>query len=390
MRRAPVATIAGMPNRPSARLLGGLTPARFLAAHWQKKPLLVRQAIEGFRGLLDPNALMRLAQRDDVEARLVIHRNSRWEVRHGPFAASVFTRLPKAGWSLLVQDVNHFLPSARQLLSRFDFAPHARLDDLMVSYAPPGGGVGPHFDSYDVFLLQGLGRRRWQISRQRDLTLVPDAPLRLLADFRAEQDWVLESGDMLYLPPSCAHDGVALDHCMTYSIGFRAPSWQELATQFLAWLQDEVNLDGMYADPGLRPARSPGRVPDELVERTHATLARIAWDRPTVARFLGCYLTEPKPHVYFAPPQRPLSRERFAQRVRAKGVSLCARTRMLHLDGEFYLNGERERMSPAVAGRLRALADQTWLAAADDYPGTLIDRLYEWYRAGFLEIGTAQ
>lgn len=379
-----------MPTRLSRRLLGGLTPARFLTLHWQKRPLLVRQASEGFRGLLDPAGLMRLAQRDDAESRLVIRRKSAWEVHHGPFAASLFARLPKTGWSLLVQDVNHFLPSARQLLSRFDFAPHARLDDLMVSYAPPGGGVGPHFDSYDVFLLQGLGKRRWQVSRQRDLTLVPDAPLRLLADFRAEQEWVLESGDMLYLPPSFAHDGVALDHCMTYSIGFRAPSWQELATQFLTWLQDEVNLDGMYADPGLRPARSPGRVPDELIERTYATLARLAWDRPAVASFLGCYLTEPKAHVFFDPPQRPLSLDTFGRRVRAKGASLCARTRMLHLGGEVYINGEREAMPTAAAAHLRALADQTWLTPADDYPVDLIDRLYDWYRAGFLEIGTPQ
>lgn len=377
-----------MPTRPSRHLLGGLTPARFLATHWQKKPLLVRQAIEGFRGLLDPNALMRLAQRDDAESRLVIHRKSGWEVHHGPFAATAFTRLPKTGWSLLVQDVNHFLPCARQLLSRFDFAPHARLDDLMVSYAPPGGGVGPHFDSYDVFLLQGLGKRRWQVSRQRDLTLVPDAPLRLLADFRAEQEWVLETGDMLYLPPSYAHDGVAVDHCMTYSIGFRAPSWQELATQFLAWLQDDVQLDGMYADPDLRPARSPGRVPDEMVERTLAALSRIAWDRPAVSRFLGCYLSEPKPHVFFDPPQPPLSLQNFARRAGAQGVSLHARTRMLHLDGDLYINGERERMPPSAAARLRSLADQTWLAPADDYPIALIDRLYQWYRAGFLEIGT--
>jgi 50S ribosomal protein L16 3-hydroxylase len=197
-------------------LLGGLTPQRFLRDYWQKKPLLIRQAVPGFAGLLDPKQLMALACDEDAQARLVTYQRGEFNLRHSPFATKDFSGLSKKGqWSVLVQGVNHFLPEAGELLKHFDFIPHARLDDLMVSYAPKGGGVGPHFDAYDVFLLQGHGHRRWQISTQADQTLIEGAPLRILKDFKVEQEWVLEPGDMLYLPPHCAHNGIAEDDRMT-------------------------------------------------------------------------------------------------------------------------------------------------------------------------------
>ncbi len=173
-------------------LLGGISPKKFLHHCWQKKPLLVRGAVPGFQGLLNRKELIDLACRDDAQSRLITNTNGKWKVRHGPFHPRAFSKLPETQWSLLVQDVNHFLPSARNLLLRFNFIPYSRLDDLMVSYAPDGGGVGPHFDSYDVFLLQGMGRRRWQISAQQDQELVADAPLKILRDFRPDQEWVFQ------------------------------------------------------------------------------------------------------------------------------------------------------------------------------------------------------
>src|SRR5439155_8345072 len=188
-------------------LLGGATPARFLRRCWQKQPLLVRGAIARFEGLLPARALFALAGRDDVESRLVMREHGRWSVRQGPFRRADFQALPRRNWTLLVQGLNMHLDAADALLQRFAFIPFSRLDDVMVSYDAPGGGVGPHCDSYDVFLLQGKGRRRWRIGRQRDLALKPRMPLKILARFRPEQEWVLGPGDMLYLPPAIAHEG---------------------------------------------------------------------------------------------------------------------------------------------------------------------------------------
>jgi 50S ribosomal protein L16 3-hydroxylase len=378
-----------MQRRGTARMLAGLGPRRFLQRHWQKRPLLVRQALPEFAEMLQPRDLMRLACRDDAQSRVVVRRGRRWEVHHGPFTPAFFKRVRGQPWTLLVQDANHFEPRAAQLLQRFDFVPHARLDDLMISYAPRGGGVGPHLDSYDVFLLQGSGRRRWRIGAQSDRTLVEDAPLKLLARFRPDQEYVLEPGDMLYLPPGYAHDGVALDDCMTYSIGFRAPAWQELAVQFLVHLQDHVKLDGMYADPGLAPTRSPGRLPREMVRDTAARLTRVRWDAAQVERFLGCTLTEPKAHVYFTRPQAPLSRAVFQSRARRAGVELDLKTRMLYARQLVFVNGE---CLPAggCARELRRLADQRALRLTQADGLELTDLLYQWYRAGHLHLANPE
>jgi 50S ribosomal protein L16 3-hydroxylase len=377
-----------MHRRGTALMLGGLTPRRFLSRHWQKRPLLVRQALPEFAGMLAPGELMRLACREDAQSRVVIRHGRRWQVHHGPFSPGYFKRLKSGAWSLLVQDVNHFVPRGRELLQRFDFIPAARLDDLMISYAPAGGGVGPHFDSYDVFLLQGSGRRRWRIGAQRDLGLVQGAPLKLLARFRPEQEHVLEPGDMLYLPPGHAHDGVAVEACTTYSIGFRAPAWHELGVQFLAYLQDHVGLDGLYRDPALIPTPQPARLPSRMVREAVAQLSRLRWDQRMVQRFLGCYLTEPKAHVYFARPQAPLSRAVFLARARRFGVALDLKTQMLHAQREVFVNGECIDAG-ACAPRLRELADRRAVRLAQDDGPDLADMLYGWYRAGHLHLAQA-
>jgi len=369
-------------------LLGGLTPAGFLARHWQRRPMLVRAAIAAFHGLITPRDLLRLACRDDVQSRVVVRDGRAWQVHHGPFKPAFFRRLRAQRWTLLVQDVNHFVREARTLLERFRFVPDARFDDLMVSYASPGAGVGPHFDAYDVFLLQGQGRRRWRIGLQRDLTLVEGAPLKLLARFRAQQEWVLAPGDMLYLPPLWAHDGVALDGCMTYSIGFRAPSWQGLASEFLAWLQDHVRLEGLYMDPGLTFARQPARLDERMLRQAQARLARIRWRGSDVLRFLGCHLTEPKAHVFFSAPKAPPSRAVFLRRARREGLALALTSRMLYARNLIFINGECEPAPSRTLRRLQALADTGGIRLRADEPAALAALLHRWYCAGWLEFPT--
>jgi len=364
-----------------------LTPEQFMRRHWQKKPLLVRGALAEYADLVDTAALMRLAQRDDVASRLVMQSGRGWEVTHGPFTRAALRRLPARGWSLLVQGVDHVLPRAGALLREFGFLPYARLDDVMVSCAPPGGGVGPHFDSYDVFLLQGAGRRRWQASAQRDLALVPGAPLRILQRFHPRHEWTVEPGDLLYLPPRYAHDGVALSDCVTISIGFRAPSTAEITARFLDHLQDTLSPDGFYADPELRPVIHPARIGDDMVRKFSGMLRAIRWSESDVAEFAGRYLTEPKQHVVFNRPRRPLTRAAFSRAISRSGARLALNSAMLFHGRIFYVNGENHRASAATARLMRRLADERVLPPAADCTDEGMDLLHAWYRAGYLMPG---
>lgn len=361
-------------------LLGGLSPDQFLAEYWQKKPLLVRQAVPGFAGLLSKEALFELACDPDVESRHIRHSATEWVVSHGPQRPARLRG--KQPWTVLVQGVNLFVPAGDALLHQFDFIPQARLDDLMVSYAADGGGVGPHFDNYDVFLLQGPGLRRWRIGRQTDRSLVDGAPLRILKNFTPSEDWLLEPGDMLYLPPHWAHDGVAVGECMTYSIGFRTPTGAELGNQFLAYLQDTLCLEGVYADPDLQLQTNSAQISDAMIDQVTRMLAGIRWDRPMVADFLGRYLTEPKSHVFYEPPQEPLGRRQFSSQLKARGFKLDARSVLLFTHGQFFLNGEPLGGGEGHEGQLEALAHGRGLPGGD-YPAGLIDRLFGWYCDGF-------
>jgi 50S ribosomal protein L16 3-hydroxylase len=367
--------------------LGALSPRQFLRRHWQKAPLFVPRAFPDFRDLLTPDDLIALSLREGVEARLVVERDGVWTVRHAPLSRRDFRGLKGAHWSLLVQGIDQILPAGKALLQSFSFIPHARLDDLMVSFSPAGGGVGPHFDSYDVFLLQGLGEKRWQISGQRDRALLPDAPLRILRKFRAEEEWTVHSGDLLYLPPRYAHWGVALSDCLTYSIGFRAPSAQELIGRFLAYLEEHLVVDGMYEDPDLALQRHPAEIGGPMVERVAAMLEAIRWRRQNVVDFLGCYLSEPKPHVFFKPPARPLTRGRFESVARSRGVVLSLKSIMLFHGASVFINGESLRVSDEERAWLVVLADTRRLDTLDAAPDSVLDLLYDWYRAGYLEPG---
>jgi len=370
-------------------LLGGLSPQGFLARHWQRRPLLVRGAMPEFRDLLDREALARLLARDDVESRLIEHHRARWAVTHGPLTRAQLRRAGARDWTVLVSGLNLHLPAAERLLRRFDFIPQARLDDLMLSVAAPGGGVGPHEDAYDVFLLQGSGRRRWRLCPPRRFRFVRDAPLRLIEDFAPDEELLAEPGDLLYLPPGWGHDGVALEPCTTYSIGFRAPLGEELAAAFLDWLHARGLPGGRYRDPGLRLSRHPARVPPAMIGHAADTLARIRWTRRDVARFLGAYLSTPKPQIAFHPPRRALARAAFAARLRRAAVVLDARTQLLVLGRTLFVNGEPLDLPAAQRRVLVALADARRLEGAPLARAALADLLYAWYRQGYLHLETA-
>jgi len=374
-----------MSENATRALLGGLTPATFLRRHWQKRPLLVRRALPGFQGALRSSELFALASRDDVESRIVLRERTRWSVLQGPFRNSALKRLPPRGWTLLVHGINHHVAQAEGLLRRFAFIPYARLDDLMVSYAVPGGGVGPHFDSYDVFLLQGPGRRRWRVGHQRDLALRPGVPLRILARFAPVDGYTLASGDMLYLPPKYAHDGIAIDECSTYSIGFRAPSEQELATAFLDWMRDRLSLDGRYADPGLAVTREPARIGREMHAQCAAMIRSIRWKREFIERFVGCYLTEPKPHVFFDRPRHPLPLRQFALAAGRRGLRLDPRSQILYDRRHVYVNGAALDWPATRVQALKRLANSRRLAGADVSSVSWVRLLHAWYCDGYLD-----
>ena len=386
------------------QLLNNLTPSQFLAEYWQKKPLLIKNAIPNFEGLLSPEELAGLACEDDVQSRIVEYIKGKWHAHHGPFDDDDFAKLPdkpskEHNWTLLVQSVNHYLPEASSLLQQFNFIPHARLDDLMVSYAPDGGGVGPHFDSYDVFLLQGQGKRLWRISAQSDLTLVEGAPLRILKNFDTVQEWLLEAGDMLYLPPHLAHWGIAVSDngkdCMTYSIGFRAPKNQELATEFLGFLQDKFNqeqivLDGIYQDTGLTLQKHPAEISKKMINSVSKNLQKIKWTDEMVSEFIGTYLSEPKPDVVFEA-NKKITLRTFSEKLSTLGIALDLKSLMLFSDNCFFLNGEMINFTDTSATIMKILADNRSVIAEDlktyqPIDSALLQQLYDWYIAGYLHL----
>ena len=365
----------------ATELLGGLSPARFMRRHWQKAPLLVRQAWPGVQAPMSRGGLFALAAQDDVESRLLTQVGDRWRLRHGPLPRSALPPLKQPGWTLLVQGLDLHSDAAFAMRQRFAFAGQARLDDVMVSYASDGGGVGPHLDAYDVFLLQLQGTRRWRVGRVRDKRLVDDAPVKRLRHFEPEFDWLLAPGDMLYVPPGWGHDGVAVGPCMTASIGFRAPRRSDLARDLLAQLADDIDTpDG---EPPLRdrPAQAsatPGRVPMALRDAAQAAVARAVSEHYALDRAIGQQLSEPKPQVWFDA-GLALSSARV-------GLCLDRRSRMLYDDRHLFINGEAFVCGGKDAALLRQLADTGALPgrAAAGLSRQAWAQLSDWAQAGWL------
>jgi 50S ribosomal protein L16 3-hydroxylase len=370
--------------------LGDITPAVFLRDYWHKKPVLIRQAIPGFQALLSRDQLFALAAREDVESRLISHFRKQWKMQSGPQLS-----LPAPNqkeWTLLVQGVNLHDDAADALLRRFRFIPNARLDDLMISYASDGGGVGPHFDSYDVFLLQAHGQRRWRIGAQKDLEIVDGLPLKILKNFAPEQEFVLDPGDMLYLPPHYAHEGVAVGECMTYSIGFRAPSFQELGEAFLQFMADSIELPGRYADPDLAPTKHPAEIGKPMLAALAAEMEKVRFTEDDIAIFLGEYLSEPKPTVIYDSPDAPLSAGRFQQQAARRGVRLTRKTQMLYSGRHLFINGASFNIRPADRKALLALANERRLSGEEVSASSedVREALHAWYLDGWLELNERQ
>jgi 50S ribosomal protein L16 3-hydroxylase len=306
---------------PTSAVLGDRSPADFLDTYWQTRPLMVRDALPDFRSPLSPEELAGLACEEDVESRLILEESGAhpWELRHGPFASEDFLDLPESHWTLLVQEVDRLIPEVGALLDHFRFLPDWRIDDIMVSYAPTHGTVGPHIDNYDVFLLQGAGHRRWQIGTEpvADEEIVPDLDVRILADFEPEAEFVLGPGDLLYLPPRVAHHGVATDdQCMTYSVGFRAPRHQDLAANFLQHAIETLDSDARYSDPDLAPVDHPGEIHEEARRKVRRLLRELVRD-DAVNRWLGQYLTQPGRGREAAPPEAPVTDDELTDTLRA-------------------------------------------------------------------------
>lgn len=385
-------------------LLGGLSASQFMQRYWQRRALLIRQAIPGMVPPVDIAGLKKLAAQDDVQSRLIWRDQSQWHLKHGPLRRVPAMREPD--WTLLVQSLDQHDDAISELLSRFRFIPDARVDDVMVSLASQGGGVGPHFDSYDVFLLQAQGTRRWRISQQKDLSLLPDMSLKILRDMRVEDEFVLEPGDMLYLPPNYAHDGIAESaNCMTISIGFRSPTLATLAQGLLEAAADQVMarlgesggiygdpplpgpvLSAHYRDPGQPATAHPAELPDRLVAAAQAAVRKLTLDQEALAaRFLGCWLSEPSDSAVFdAPEDMALS---LTSAVPATGsVHLDRRTRMLYRKRQLFINGE---VAPIAANALlRHLADHRSIAchrlSTKGCDIETLELLDDWLAAGWM------
>ena len=402
------------PDQPIA-LLGGISPATFMKTYWQRKPLLIRQAFPDFKPPLSKSALRKMSKRDDVESRLIWKEQGRWQMEPGPFSS--LPRINEPDWTLLIQSADIHDDACAELLHQFRFMPDARLDDLMISIATTGGGVGPHFDSYDVFLIQGQGRRLWRFGQQKNLDLVPDLPLKILQHFEPEEEFILEPGDMLYLPPQAAHDGIALDDdCMTLSVGFRAPDARMMACGMLeiaAEMTAEADRPARpYRDPGQPATDLPALIPDRLIQAAIQAAEAVKLDESIATRFLGCWLTEPNRLAVFdavdpeevddlmadvnhsqlkrvgKPGKTPPLGESIRQGEPGKRWVLDRRSRMLYRGKALFINGEHTGLKPEPG--LVHLADHRFLNVDSPAAKTLSDDALEalriWLEDGWVKI----
>jgi len=357
--------------RGSAARPLGMSPARFLRDYWQKRPLLVRNAFPGFRPPLQPDDLAGLACEPTALARLIVHDEARdrWRVKSSPLEEADFAATPPRNWTLLVQDVDKWDADVAGLLQHFQFLPSWRMDDVMVSYAEPGGGVGAHVDQYDVFLLQGLGQRHWAISDDplAPKAFRPDIELKQLVQFEPTHEWLLDPGDMLYLPPGIPHDGVAFGGpCMTFSVGMRAPSQAELTGDLADYIAEQLPDELRYADPDLAPARHVGEIDRAALDRLKAALPFAAALRDDLLRdWFGRFITRYRNAQVPVAPEHPLSGERFAGRL-AAGARLLRHpwARMAWAGGKIgcvlYVCGQAYGASPELAQRLCAERELTF------------------------------
>lgn len=350
-------------------MLGGLTPSEFLRDYWQKKPLVIRRAFPGFQCPVSADELAGLACEEGVESRIVIENDDGkpWQLHNGPFAPDRFSELPEQDWTLLVQGLDHWVPEIADLLEHFRFVPNWRLDDIMASYAPKGGSVGPHYDQYDVFLLQAQGHRRWTFGGHCDHTSprVEGTPLRILSSWDGEETVTLAPGDMLYLPPGIGHHGVAEDDCITLSVGFRAPTIDDVLTGFTDFLCNESDASDHLNDPDLQVQDNPGTIQPDVIDRLETVIREKLGDRRQLALWFGQYSTASKSMDIVVPAEEPASAEDLAEAIHAgeqmrwnEGSRFAyyefASETALFVDGEqFLLKGEACPLAPLLCSAAR-------------------------------------
>lgn len=345
-------------------ILGKTSVDTFLKKYWQKRPLLIRNAIENFQSPITEKDLFNIAQDEEAISRLIEYKQGLWQVKYGPFEKSAFLKKKNAPWTVLVQNINHHFSFANSFLNLFNFIPYARLDDLMVSYATKNGSVGPHFDSYDVFLFQASGEREWKISDQKEFSLDRKSAIKIITNFRSKNSWVLKPGDMLYLPPNIGHWGISQsDDCLTYSIGFRAPSTFEIQSKFLDFIQDSLNTNKnyLYKDPNLNLQKDPAEINANMIKKIQQKVNQLRWNKNLINTFIGQLLTEPVETAIFHRP-KPISLEIFKKNLSKKILELNPKTRMLFIKNNFYINGELIEVDKRYAAYLRQLANNKKIA----------------------------
>ena len=396
LRVTPLRAVPFNAARPDDAPLAAMPIEQFMRQYWQREPLLIRAALPDFVAPIDRKELAKLAANEDVESRLLRRHGDQWTLQHGPFA-----RLPsrqQSDWTVLVQGVDLHLHAAHELLRRFRFVGDARLDDLMISLAGDGGGVGPHYDSYDVFLLQASGQRRWRIGAtgypDKLPALVDNLPLKIIKSPKFTATYDLVAGDILYLPPGWAHDGVAIGgECITYSIGFRSPSRLELVQAWLVdWAEQAHGADARYVDAGAAATLTPGALPEPMALQMTQWLAQLRPSSQQLARFIGCYLTEPKANVWFARPAIEPSFQRWCEKALRDGLTLDRKTRALYRSRQVYINGERSKLPCTATARLlvnaRTLSSVKVQAA---FRNDLFAReMHRWWTLGWLRFHNVQ
>ncbi len=364
--------------------LGGMTAREFLKNHWQTTPLLIKDAIATGNWALTLDDLIEFSQDPRCSTRLVINNGSQYKVSYGPVTKIDIRKLPKKNWTLLVQGVNHAHDGVAELLRLFSFIPFARFDDVMVSYAVPGGGVGPHYDSYDVFLLQGTGLRQWRVGMPRSLELLPNQELRILKSFVPDGTCEVQNGDMLYIPPKFSHHGVAIEPCLTYSIGFQAPGYDHIKSEFLHYLDQELELPGLFEDPNRRETMTPGLIPTDLLQSIQQNIAKIRWSDIDILKFSGEFLTR----VDFediVSPRKIESKTKFLSRLKDRSYQINSNIKFLYRGDLGFMAGETFIIPKSELTIFKLFANQRKINGRSIASNTTFaQKLHQWQCQGYV------
>ena len=372
-------------NMQYKNLLGGLTPNQFLKQHWQKTPLLIPNSVTTGNWLLSLDDLLELSQNPMCSARLVVRDQSEYRVIYGPMTKKMLHDLPHENWTLLVRGVNHVHPEVNKLLGLFSFMPYARLDDIMVSYATPGGSVGPHFDSYDVFLLQGDGSRRWQVSEPGSREILPHDDLRILKSFRPEGECVVQTGDMLYLPPNFSHHGIALEPCFTYSIGFHAPNFDHIKSEFLHYLDIQLELSGFFQDKHRKATNLPGLIPTDLLTTIQEVISKITWTEKNTLKFAGEFLTQLNIN-HNDDQKKPESKKNFLSQLTNFSYQIHPAIKFLYRDNLGFIAGVTFEIPKSDQAVFKQLANKRIIKGEIIKENKFLsDKLYQWMVEGYIE-----